>query len=100
MTQHASITRMRDTACPLPAVLGLNREQAAAFVGISPSLFDRAVVAGTMPQPRMIGARSIWDVDELAASFKAIPHKMENPSDSLVEQSAQGNAWDNAREEQ
>lgn len=95
--QQASVSRMRDTACPLPPVLGLNREQAAAFVGISPSHFDKAVVAGTMPQPRMIGARSIWDVDELAASFKAIPHKSGPTSETDEDQPSQGNAWDNAR---
>lgn len=45
------------------------------MVGISPTLFDKAVEAGTMPQPRTIATRNIWDADELVASFKAIPHK-------------------------
>lgn len=84
-------------ACPLPSVLGLNREQAAAFVGISPSLFDKAVEAGTMPQSRLIGTRKIWDADELAASFKAIPHK--GSQASFEEPLSEGNAWDNAKSE-
>jgi len=85
----------RFTACPLPSVLGLNREQAAAYVGISPSLFDKAVEAGTMPQPRLIGARNIWDTDELSESFKAIPHK--NVAHGIEQLGLSGNAWDNAR---
>lgn len=56
---------------------GVNREDAAALIGISPSLFDRAVEAGTMPQPRRLYGRFVWDVEELAAAFRALPHKRE-----------------------
>jgi predicted DNA-binding transcriptional regulator AlpA len=33
---------------------GLSREQAAAYVGISPSLFDALVKDGRMPAPKRI----------------------------------------------
>ncbi len=88
----------RMTACPLPAVLGLSREQAAAYVGVSPSLFDKAVDAGTLPRPRSIGARNIWDTEELAASFRAIPHRV-NDENEREPETSKGNAWDNARSE-
>lgn len=90
-------TRQRETAVPLPAVLGLNREQSAAFVGISPSLFDKMIEAGKMPHPRLMFGRNVWDVDELVISFKAIPHKIEEMAETINEEQSQGNAWDNAR---
>jgi len=55
--------------------LGVNREQAAALVGISASLFDKAVVAGTMPKPRKIGGRLVYDVTEVADAFRRLPHQ-------------------------
>ncbi len=78
--------------------LGISREQAAAFIGISPSLLDRAVDAGTMPRPRLVFGRNVWDVDELIASFKAMPHKGGDDGDDEPEQQTrQGNPWDEAR---
>nr|CAD6410822.1 transcriptional regulator [Rhizobium sp. Q54] len=55
--------------------LGVNREQAAALVGISVSLFDKAVMAGTMPKPRKIGGRLVYDVTEIAEAFRNLPHQ-------------------------
>lgn len=75
---------------------GVTREQAAGLLSISPSLFDSAVEAGTMPQPRVLRGRNIWDIDELWASFRALPHKVEVASD-LDEAQRQGNAFDNAK---
>src|SRR6476646_11655978 len=40
---------------------GLSREQAAAYVGISPSLFDALVKYGRMPVPKRINSRTIWN---------------------------------------
>ena len=51
---------------------GLSREQAAAYVGISPSLFDMLVKDGRMPSPKRINARTVWDRLQLdAASLPA-----------------------------
>jgi hypothetical protein len=63
----------------LPLVFGLDRLEAAAAVGISATLFDALVVAGTMPQPRTISTRRVWDVDELRAAFKALPKTGDSP---------------------
>lgn len=63
----------------LPFVLGLDRLEAAASVGVSATLFDALVDAGVMPQPRVIRRRRIWDVDELRAAFKALPKEGDAP---------------------
>lgn len=47
----------------LPPV-GINREQAAAFIGVSPTNFDAMVQGGRMPQPRIPSkGRIVWDVE-------------------------------------
>jgi predicted DNA-binding transcriptional regulator AlpA len=52
---------------------GLSREQAAAYVGVSPSLFDTLVKDGRMPAPKRINARTVWDRLQLDAAFAALP---------------------------
>lgn len=54
--------------------LGLARETAARFVGVSPTTFDGLVKAGKMPSPRRVGARKLWDRRELEVAFDALPH--------------------------
>ena len=51
---------------------GLSRVQAAAYVGISPTLFDMMVVDGRMPKPVRINARTIWDRVKLDEAFAAL----------------------------
>ena len=51
---------------------GLSREEAAAYVGISPSLFDTLVKDGRMPSPKRINARTVWDRIKLDAAFEAL----------------------------
>ena len=41
--------------------LGLSRIEAAAYVGVSPSLFDTMVDDGRMPRPVRINARTVYD---------------------------------------
>ncbi len=74
--------------------LGINREQAATLIGISVSLFDRAVEAGTMPKPRVLGGRNIWDVAEIAEHFRAIPHKDEGSIAPVDRGEDSSNPWD------
>lgn len=40
---------------------GLAREQAAAYVGLSPNSFDLAVAEGRLPQPIRFNRRAVWD---------------------------------------
>lgn len=64
---------------------GLNRARAAAYVGVSPSLFDEMVSDGRMPPPRIINSRTVWDRCELDASFDILPRKEErDPWDSVL----------------
>ncbi len=70
--------------------IGVNREQAAAFIGISASLFDRLVQANAMPEPRTLAGRLVWDVEEVAQAFRALPHRGA-PVDGTP---AGGNPWD------
>lgn len=51
---------------------GLSREQAAAYVGVSPSLFDMLIKDGRMPGPKRINSRVVWDRLKLDAAFEAL----------------------------
>jgi predicted DNA-binding transcriptional regulator AlpA len=53
---------------------GLNREQAAAYIGISVATFDILVANGSMPQPRMLETRKVWDLVEVDQAFDLLPH--------------------------
>jgi predicted DNA-binding transcriptional regulator AlpA len=48
---------------------GLSRTQAAAYIGVSPSLFDQMVADGRMPKPKRINARTVWDRRKLDEAF-------------------------------
>jgi hypothetical protein len=66
---------------------GLSREQAAAYIGVSPSLFDILVRDGRMPAPKRINARTVWDRLQLDGAFDALPSSDEastNPWDEVV----------------
>ncbi len=57
---------------------GLSRVQAAAYVGVSPSLFDAMIGDGTMPGPKRYHARTIWDRVSLDEAFNGLPGDGEN----------------------
>jgi len=65
---------------------GLSREQAAAYVGISPSLFEALVRDGRMPAPKRINSRTIWDRLQLDEAFTALPSNEAavNPWDEIT----------------
>lgn len=69
----ATVSERAPTACPLPAARGLNRVQAAAYVGVSPSLFDEMISDGRMPKPKKANARTIWDRRALDRAFDRLP---------------------------
>ncbi|MTK63091.1 MAG: hypothetical protein F8N15_00750 [Methanobacterium sp.] len=70
---------------PLPPSLaprGLSRVQAAAYIGVSPSLFDQMVADGRMPKPTRINARTVWDRYKVDESFSSLSNGEErNPWD-------------------
>ena len=73
----------RVTIIPL-APRGLSRSEAAAYIGVSPSLFDELVKDGRMPPPKRINSRVIWDRNKLDAAFDRI----------LDDESQAANPWD------
>ena len=80
--------------CPAGNVLaleprGLNRVQAAAYLGVSPTLFDEMVQDGRMPQPKIINSRRVWDRRRLDEAFEALPNRDDpNPWDHDTEAAA------------
>ena len=56
---------------------GLSRVQAAAYIGVSPSLFDEMVKDGRMPKPTRINARTVWDRLKLDEAFAGLAHEDE-----------------------
>ncbi|EHK57334.1 hypothetical protein MAXJ12_10603 [Mesorhizobium alhagi CCNWXJ12-2] len=78
----------------LPPV-GINREQAAAFIGVSPTTFDEMVRDGRMPQPRIPSkGRIIWDVEEVVLAFRELPHRQAEKASTLDEALPPDNPWD------
>ena len=75
---HASSRR---TSRILPR--GLSRAEAAAYIGVSPTLFDDLVRDGRMPKPKRINTRTVWDLRQLDFAFDALPD--ENARDDIWE---------------
>ena len=69
----ADTEQRRAVLPPTLAPRGLRRVEAAAYIGVSPSLFDWMIGQGIMPQPKRIGRRVIWDRLQLDEAFAAIP---------------------------
>lgn len=69
--------RKSEIAARLPVRRGLDENEAAVYLSLSPSFFRSLVKDGDMPRPRVIGTRRIWDVDDLDAAFKALPREGE-----------------------
>jgi excisionase family DNA binding protein len=65
---------------------GLSRDEAAMYIGISPSKFDELVEDGRMPGPRRIDGRKVWDMRELDLRFDDLPHENSGAT--------RGNSWD------
>lgn len=60
---------------------GLNREQAATYVGIGSRMFDELVAEGALPSPFRLRGRKIWDrtrldraIDDLQPDAAADPY--------------------------
>jgi excisionase family DNA binding protein len=78
----------RPAASPSPwTPRGLRREEAARYVGISPSKFEQLVKDGRMPPPREIDGCRVWCRISLDAAFDDLPHVGQKPA---------GNPWDEA----
>jgi len=54
---------------------GLDENEAAVYLSLSPSFFRKLVEEKLMPRPRLAGGRRIWDVEELDLAFRALPRE-------------------------
>lgn len=54
---------------------GLDRVQAAAYIGVGTSKFDTMVADGRMPKPKKIDGRRVWDRHEIDKAFDALPNE-------------------------
>lgn len=64
---------------------GLSRVEAAAYVGVSPSMFDLMVSDARMPAPKQINSRVVWDRRALDTAFDALPDRdQQNPWDEVA----------------
>lgn len=59
-------------ALPFDCPRGLSRIEAARYIGVSPTTFDRLVAEKKMPAPREIGTRRVWDRTQLDRAFDAL----------------------------
>lgn len=66
---------------------GLSREEAADYIGISPTKFDEGRRDGRIPPARLMDSRRLWDIHELDVVFERLPRE-----DSPVT----GGSWDDA----
>lgn len=62
---------------------GLSRDEAARYVGVSTTTFDRMVQAGWMPRPKRVFSRLIWDRLRLDAAFTDLSEQQANPLDRI-----------------
>ena len=60
---------------PLYPPRGMSRTEAAAYIGISASLFDQMVQDGRMPVPKLINSRTVWDRIALDRAFDQLPNR-------------------------
>ena len=66
---------------------GLSRDEAAMYIGISPAKFDEMVTVGSMPRPRLIDRRKVWDILALDVAFDRLP---------VEDSPAIGTGWEDA----
>ena len=52
---------------------GLSRCEAARYIGVATTTFDRLVTTGRMPKPKQVDGQLIWDRFTLDAAFTALP---------------------------
>jgi predicted DNA-binding transcriptional regulator AlpA len=69
------IMRAKRYHSTIPFRFGCSAVQAAEAVGVSVNTYIGMVEDGRMPQPKRIGSRKVWDVEEVYAAFKALPHE-------------------------
>ena len=52
---------------------GMDRIEAARYIGLGVTKFDEMVSDGRMPKPKKVDARNVWDRIALDAAFTDLP---------------------------
>jgi predicted DNA-binding transcriptional regulator AlpA len=65
-------------------VRGLNRQQAAHYIGITASLFDDLIEEGRLPKPIRIKRRTVWDIRQLDEAFDDLGNCDSNSWDGML----------------
>lgn len=68
----ASLTQEKRVV-PIPSARLLSRVEAAGYVGVSPTTFDKLVRDRIMPQAKRLYSRTLWDVRALDVAIDALP---------------------------
>ena len=66
---------------------GLGRTASAEYLGIGTTMFDDLVKDGSLPKPKRVRSRVIWDRYELDAAFDQLdadPEQGGNPWDEVL----------------
>lgn len=66
---------------PFDCPRGLNRIEAARYVGVSAGTFDKLVIDGLMPKPKRVRTRLIFDRYALDLAFSALGEDSESTND-------------------
>jgi len=66
------MARLRSLRPPSIPPRGLSRLQAAEYIGVGATKFDRMVDDGRMPKPKRVGSRVLWDRVLLDEAFEAL----------------------------
>jgi predicted DNA-binding transcriptional regulator AlpA len=69
------------TGLPYPP-RGLCREDAALYIGVGTTTFDRLVDEGRMPKPIRVGKRVLWDRLKIDAAFADLG---EEPRENFID---------------
>lgn len=81
---RAAVAR-RDVLPPSLPPRGLSRVEAAAYVGVGPTLFDQQVAARVMPKPRKVGRRLIWDRRQIDRALDALFNEQDGYANAAPE---------------
>lgn len=69
-------------AVPPPCARLLSRIEAAAYVRVSLTTFDKMVGDGLMPKPKRVYTRKLWDVRGLDLAVDALPSEDDDESEN------------------
>lgn len=74
--------------------IGIRRTTAAAYIDVSPTLFDQMVADGRMPRPKVINSRRVWDRRKVAEAFTVLEEDARHQEDEWDDWEASNEGWD------